>query len=32
MSLELQAVVMIAVGLPIVLVIKQWLGHFDQDK
>lgn len=32
MSLELQVVVMLLIGVPIVLYVKQRLGHFDQKK
>ena len=31
MSLEMQVVVMVLIGLPIVLLLKQWMGHF-KDK
>ncbi len=28
MSLEMQLVVMLLIGLPTVLLLKQWMGHF----
>lgn len=31
MSLEIQVVIMLLIGVPIVLFIKQKLGHFDKE-